>query len=203
MLYINFARKLPYLKQGRAFNIFNKKFFSNVKMTSTEEVVFESKEDKELRLEDELYYFEKEWKKLVQDKLEKKQDYPSPDLSVHQEREVEVLVNKASHLNLIEKEYFEHCLSNIFNKISSTTPGKPNVFNIRRMPQIAANNEQHNPNAGTRDEIISYLAPFIASGYFSGGAGGAQPPQASQAAAAPSSAEEAKAKEPEKLVNLK
>ncbi len=88
------------------------------------------------------------------------------------------------------------CLEDSFQKVSSSHYGYMNVFNKKNHVKYEYSNPSHNPNLPSRDEILSFLAPLIASGYFTGGAGAAQQEQQETKKVV----EENKPKEPEKLV---
>jgi hypothetical protein len=176
--------------------------YKNSNFSSTkgeEEVFFESREDKELRFEDECYYFEKNWKKLIQEKNEKHQDYFSPDLSEFQEKEVEILSNKVNHMSIIEKQYFFHCLKESMKKVSGNDPSKLNIFRLNVIPKINTELNTSNPNYVKTQNILSTLTPFLASGYMMGGATVAAAP--TQTKEAPK--QEAKKEEPQQLVKNK
>jgi hypothetical protein len=176
--------------------------FKNSKFSTTkgeEEVFFESREDKELRYEDECYYFEKNWKKLNQEKIEKHQDYFSPDLSEYQQKEVDILSTKVNHMSLIEQQYFFHCLKDSMQKVSGYEQGKLNIFRLNTIPKINTNLDSSNPNFVKTQKILSTLTPFLASGYMMGGATVA----AVQTQAKEAPKQEAKKEEPEQLVKNK
>jgi hypothetical protein len=152
---------------GFTINKFNKFGFSFSKQ-GEEEVIFETKEDKDIRYEDEIFYFERELKKLQDDKFEKKQNYLSPDMSDHQIREVEIILQRINNFSMIEKQYFEYILRESFGKIDNAFPGMPNIFNLKKNPKFSFERIDDNPNWHKTQEIISILAPFIASGHFTG-----------------------------------
>jgi hypothetical protein len=170
----------------------NNSQFSSAK--GEEEVVFETREDKELRFEDECYYFEREWKKFAEAKAEKRQDHFTIDLSEYQQKEVDILVNKASHLGMIEQQYFNFLLNKSFNKISGVEVGKLNIFRQSFVPEWKTDLPTSNPNHKPTQDIMATLTPFLASGYFAGGAAVA----AAEVKVAPKEA--VIEKEPEKLV---
>ena len=180
----------------RLLNLPFKSFSANSKM-GEELVMFETREEKDIRYEDECYYFQREWNKLANEKVLKHQDYCSPDLSDYQQKEVEIMINKCSHLSILEKQYFEYILNKKFMQNCNIDMTKPNVFNLNKKPLIDTKIDSFNPNWEATQKILSDLAPFIASGYFQGGAAVAAAPVAAKA----EEKTEAK-KEPEKLVNI-
>ena len=193
----SFSKHLLNIKHksiGISLNNLPKYKFSSSSTSDEELVIFETKEDKELRFEDECYYFEREWSKLVQDKISKHQDYISPDLSDHQQREVDIMIQKVSHLSIIEKQYFEYALNKAFKNTTSVEPGKPNIFSLAHAPKVDTKINSDNPNWLATQKILSDLTPFIASGYFLGGASVAVAQEAKP------EVEVVKEKEPEKLV---
>lgn len=193
---LNIIFKRGVILNKRIFTCNIKKLFSL--KSNLEEMNLETKEEREIRYEDELFYFEKEWKKLQEDKIKKRQDYVSNHLSPHQEREVETIVKIATHLSVLEQEYFELCLENSIKNVSSTEAGKLNIFNYYLHPKLEVSNPVLDPNRYKRDQILTFLAPYIASGYFTGGAGGSQSQEKSSSVK--EAKKEAKAPEPEKLV---
>jgi hypothetical protein len=128
----------------------------------------ESQEDKELRYEDELFYFEKEWKLLQEDKIRLHQDYITADLTDHQQREVDILVERIFSFNTIEKEYFGYVLHDLINKNIGCEFERMNIFFKNSEIPFKLETNDHNPNYQITQDIVNDLAPFIAAGYFSG-----------------------------------
>lgn len=158
-----------------------------------EDFQMESAEDKDLRYEDELFFFEKHWDRLEKDKIEKHQDYFSKDISAHQKREVDTIIEKLDQFDEAEKLYFWDMVKEYSTKVVSVDFEKANVFDRDRQIKVEINSELLNPNFMKTQKVVSYLAPFIASGYFSGGAG-------SQVAAAAAPVEQEKPKGPPKPI---
>jgi hypothetical protein len=134
------------------------------------QINIESPEEKETRYEDELYYFEKEWKQLQDDKKRLFQDYYTKDLTDHQQRECDLLIQRFHAFSPAEKTYFQYVLYNNLNNIISTDRERPNVFEKEKSVQVEFNLPGTNPNQPITEGILYELLPFIASGYFSGGA---------------------------------
>ncbi len=134
------------------------------------EIIFETPEEKELRYEDELFFFNKEWQKLTDDKLEKKQDYFSNHLSEHQEHEANIILERLLQFSKLEEQYFIHSFNDKLKKSTGTKFGKPNIYDRRSYPDMKNRDMNNNPNWGTTQEVLSVLTPFIASGYFTAGA---------------------------------
>ncbi len=134
----------------------------------------ETPEDKDLRYEDELFYFEKEWKILQADKIRLHQDYPTTDLTDHQQQEVDILFDRVNKLNSIERQYFNYVIEEYSKKNPSVELERMNVFVKGTMTPFVVNIPEHNPNTQITEEIVADLAPFIAAGYFSGSAAAAE-----------------------------
>ena len=135
---------------------------------------FETPEERELRYEDECFYFEKEWKKLQNEKVELHQDYMSPDLSEHQQRQVDIISNKFVHLNFYEQEYFLITLKEQLDKCTGAKLEYNNMFDKKRKTKVDLDIPDLNPNFEPTQDILSILTPFITSGYFSGGVSATQ-----------------------------
>jgi hypothetical protein len=133
----------------------------------------ETKEEKDLRYEDELFYFEKEWKLLQEDKIKKHQDYYTKDITDHQQRECDILINLYNNFSTSELLYFQYLLHSFANKVISTDPHRPNVFEKEKSLKVDLNIPQMNPNQQVTEEILFELLPYISAGYFSGGAAAA------------------------------
>jgi len=161
------------------------------------EMLFMSKEEKDLKYEDACFHFEKEWKKLQEDKFAKKQDYMSSDLSDHQKKECEILIDRILKFNAFESRYFNYVLKECFENNAGANPYRPNVFEKRKVFQFDLSRPDDNPNHKITQELLSVLVPFISSGFFAGG--GAVAPGLKQAEAAKVE-EPKKEKEAEKVV---
>jgi large subunit ribosomal protein L7/L12 len=174
------------LTKIKFFNILPKFNFAD-SSKAIKKLEFETLEEQENRFEEELFYLNREWNRLQKDKRERFQDYPTQFLTGHQKREVDIILNEFNKLNSTEAKYFWDCVQDYTKKTIGISKDKPNVFNKKSIPQIDTNADTNNPNFESTQQILSYLAPFLASGYFSGGAG----PQVN-ASAEPVKAEEKK-----------
>jgi hypothetical protein len=154
------------------------------------EILFMTKEDKDLKYEDACFHFEKEWKKLQEDKLKKKQDYMSSDLTDHQKKECDILIETILKFNAFESRYFNYVLRDSFENNAGAEPFRPNVFEKRKKFEFNLSTADDNPNNKNTQELLSVLIPFISSGYFAGGGGAGAPAQ--------KQAEKSKAEEPKK-----
>jgi ribosomal protein L7/L12 len=128
----------------------------------------ESKEDKELRFEDETFYFNKNWNKLENLKHELYQGYPTSELTEYQQREVDTLVNKVSHMNSLEYDYFFYTLKDLIDKTIGIEKFKMNIMNPGKKINIDISNNHDDPNYIPTQQILGPLLPFLASGYFTG-----------------------------------
>lgn len=163
------------LKKTFFLNRFKIKSFKNFSGKSVvnmdeEEMEFETNEEKELRFQDECFYWEKEWNKFEIEKIYRRQDYFSKDLSLHQVRQCEVILDKLTHLNSHEYNYFNSTAKEFINKSISVDPGCNNTFFPANYTEVKLTQLMDNPNYIPTQKILSTLSPFIASGYFSGGA---------------------------------
>jgi hypothetical protein len=130
----------------------------------------ESPEEKDLRIEDELFYFEKEWKNLQDDKKKLFQDYYTKDLTDHQQRECDLLIERYFSFSPSERIYFQYMLHNNVKAIICSDPYRPNVFEKEKSIKVDINLPGTNPNNNITEEILYELLPYISSGYFTGGA---------------------------------
>jgi hypothetical protein len=170
---------------------------SKSNLTTLQNLLFQTKEEKDLKYEDACYYFQKEFKKLQEDKIAKKQDYMSKDLSEHQQRECDILIERILKFNAFEARYFSYVFNDMLQNNSGASPYRPNVFDRRKPFEVDLSRPDDNPNHFNTQEILSPLVPFISSGFFSGGGGAAVAPVEK---AEVSKAEEKKPKEEEKVV---
>jgi len=138
-------------------------------ITTLNNILFQTKEDKDLKYEDECFYLEKEWKKLEEDKIKKKQDYMTKDLTEHQKRECDILIEKIIKFNAFESRYFSYVFKDLIDNNAGVSPCRPNVFEKRSKFVIDLSRPEDNPNYKLTQEVLSALIPFISSGYFSGG----------------------------------
>lgn len=173
----------------RRTNLLNKnKFFT------FSETILETKEEKELRYEDQRILFEREWTKVYKEKLALKQDYLDKELNEHQKKECDMLIERILQLDSTERMYFNHLVKDKIKKTTSTDPFKLNVF----MPDLHKQTEgiwpQNNPNWYNTNSLLAAVTPFLSSGYFGGGAVAGGPASAAADSAGP--AAEAKKEEP-------
>ena len=159
-------------------------------------ILMQTKEQKDLKYEDACFYFEKEWKKLEEDKFKKHQVYMSKDLSDHQKKECDIIIERILKFNAFEAKYFKIIFKEYLENNTGILPHRPNVFDKRNKFGVELSKPEHNPNYKTTQEILSVLMPFISSGYFSGG-GAAAPAGSSEIK---KTEEPKKEKEPEKVV---
>jgi hypothetical protein len=159
---------------------------------SKDDFKFETDEEKEIRFEDEIFYFEKNWKVLQNEKYEQHQEYVSKDLSPHQQRECDIILNKLYHMNNEELEYFFHTLKDVMNNPMSTQQFQNNILDDKKRFIVKTALPHYNPNYEGNQQILQVLLPFLTSGYFQGGGGAA----AKKVADAP--AAEKKKSEPKK-----
>ena len=160
--------------------------------------LFQTKEEKDLKFEDACFYFEKEWKKLEEDKINKKQDYMSKDISDHQKKECDIIIERILKFNAFEARYFSYVFNDLIHNASGAVPNRPNVFEKRKVFEVNLSRPDDNPNHLNTQELLSPLIPFISSGYFSGGGGAAV--ATSEKVEASKTEEQKKPKEEEKVV---
>lgn len=142
-------------------------------LSALNNLLYQTKEEKDLKFEDACFYFEKEFKKLQEDKLEKKQDYMSKDLSDHQKKECDILIERILKFNAFEARYFIYVFNDLLKNNAGTLPYRPNVFETRKAFDVNVTRPDDNPNNLNTQELLTPLIPFISSGYFSGGGGAA------------------------------
>ena len=159
------SKRLCSIKTVKSFSTTD----SKPDISTLNSILFQTKEDKDLKYEDECFYFEKEWKKLQENKHQKKQDYMSKDLTEHQKRECDILIEKIIKFNAFESRYFSYVFKDLIDNNASVAPFRPNVFDKRRKFVIDISRPEDNPNNKYTQEVLSALIPFISSGYFSGG----------------------------------
>ena len=134
----------------------------------------ETMEDKELKYEDRLFYIEKEWTKLQEDKIRLHQDYPTNDLTDHQQREIDILIECVDKFNHLERNYFMYTLEDYVNKNYGVQFDSMNLFDKRTHINVKKDNSLFDPNFQLTEDVIKSLLPFISSGYFTGSSAPAQ-----------------------------
>lgn len=135
-----------------------------------EELGLENDEDRDLRLEDEFFYFQKEWNRLQKEKKDKYQDYLTKDLTEYQLREIDILSQTIAHFSPLEAQYFSHVLEDLMNRKSSTEIESINCSSQKNQITHSNARQEYNPNYLPTQEALIPLLPFLASGFFSGGA---------------------------------
>ncbi len=134
----------------------------------------ETNEDKELKYEDQLFYFEKEWKKLQEEKNRLHQNYPTNDLTDHQQREIDILLECIDKFNHLERNYFLYTIEDYVNKHYGVQFDSMNLFDKRTQIDVKKDNSLFDPNFQLTEDVIKSLLPFISSGYFSGSSSAVQ-----------------------------
>jgi hypothetical protein len=136
------------------------------------ELNFESDEEKNLRFEDQIFFLDREMKKLIKDKIKYGQEYGTQDFPEYQQRELNCLVEIVNNFDSVEKDYFFVVLKNYLDTCTNSVLYKQNSIIQDHNVKINFDLANLNPNNKILDEILTPLIPFLTSEVFVGSGSG-------------------------------
>ncbi|CDW85761.1 ribosomal protein l7 l12 c-terminal domain containing protein [Stylonychia lemnae] len=181
-------------KQTTLMNDLSVRYFSAQEPTADQ--LAKGKEEWGEKYQDDMFKFEKEWKKISAKITAEQNAYVADGLSDLQKRKVEVLTDKLLDFNIFELRYFSEALKQRIQRTSGVNPMKLNLDWPSLKPDETGSWPPANPNWFKQQEMLAQLGPAMSQMGFGavGGGGAASEAPAAKKEAAPEKKEEPKEK---------